>query len=70
MTLGEDGALLVNATTQKHFPAISVPVVDTTGAGDSFNAGLAVALAHGESIEQRGRVCDRDAVRWPSPEKE
>ncbi|MGH9493475.1 MAG: PfkB family carbohydrate kinase, partial [Candidatus Sulfotelmatobacter sp.] len=24
---------------------------DTTGAGDAFNAGLAVALAHGDTIE-------------------
>ena len=52
MTLGEKGALLVNASTQKLFPAIEVDVVDTTGAGDSFNAGLAVALANGNNLEQ------------------
>jgi ribokinase len=52
ITLGEQGALLVNAGTQTHFPAISVQPVDTTGAGDAFNAGLAVALAHRSSIEQ------------------
>ena len=52
MTLGEKGALLVDAATQQHFPAVSVRAVDTTGAGDSFNAGLAAALAHGEGMEQ------------------
>ena len=51
MTLGEKGALLFSASTEKHFPAIAVRVKDSTGAGDAFNAGLAVALAHGESIE-------------------
>lgn len=51
MTLGDEGALLVNASTRKHFPAIEVQAIDTTGAGDSFNAGLAVALAYGDRIE-------------------
>src|SRR5579862_1345375 len=52
ITLGEQGALLVNADSQTHFPAIKVRPIDTTGAGDAFNAGLAVALAHGSSFEQ------------------
>ena len=51
MTLGEKGALLFNASAYQHFPAINVQAVDTTGAGDSFNAGLAVAIAKGSSIE-------------------
>lgn len=51
MTLGEKGALLVDGLSEKYFPAIEVRSADTTGAGDAFNAGLAVALAHGESIE-------------------
>ena len=52
ITLGEEGALLVNANCQTRFPAVKVQQVDTTGAGDAFNAGLAVALAHRSSIEQ------------------
>ena len=51
MTLGEDGALIVTKSTSKHIRAIQVPVVDTTGAGDAFNAGLATALAFGEGLE-------------------
>ena len=51
MTLGDKGALLINASSQELFPAIAVRPVDTTGAGDAFNAGLASALAQGDSIE-------------------
>jgi ribokinase len=51
MTQGEKGALLVNASSSRHFPAIRMQAVDTTGAGDAFNAGLSTALAFGESLE-------------------
>lgn len=55
MTLGEAGALIVTPTSSLHIPAIKVPVADTTGAGDSFNAGLALALACGASLEEAVR---------------
>jgi ribokinase len=51
VTLGERGAFLATPTWEKGIPAIKVPAVDTTGAGDAFNAGLAVALAHGAELE-------------------
>jgi ribokinase len=51
MTLGEKGALIVTASSSKHIPAKQLCAVDTTGAGDAFNAGLATALASGESLE-------------------
>jgi ribokinase len=51
MTLGEKGALIVSASSSTHIPAITVAAVDTTGAGDAFNAGLAVALASGADLE-------------------
>lgn len=51
MTLGERGALIVTASSSRHVPATKVRPVDTTGAGDAFNAGLATALASGESLE-------------------
>jgi ribokinase len=51
MTLGEEGALIVTASSSKHVPATRQTAVDTTGAGDAFNAGLATALACRESLE-------------------
>jgi len=55
MTLGEKGALLVTADSSVYVPAIRVPVADTTGAGDAFNAGLAVALSHGANLEDAAK---------------
>lgn len=48
VTLGENGALYHDATQTVHIPAFNAgPVVETTGAGDAFNGGLATALAEG-----------------------
>jgi len=51
MTLGERGALIETSSSSTHVPAVPMLAVDTTGAGDAFNAGLATALASGGSLE-------------------
>jgi ribokinase len=51
MTLGEKGAMIVTAASVTRVPALTMTAVDTTGAGDAFNAGLATALASGASLE-------------------
>lgn len=51
MTLGESGALIVTPNSSTRIPALRMVAVDTTGAGDAFNAGLAMALACGTSLE-------------------
>ena len=50
MTLGEKGALLATAGCVSYVPAMPMAAVDTTGAGDAFNAGLATALAYGAEL--------------------
>jgi ribokinase len=51
MTLGDKGALYHDATRSVHVPVISAgKVVETTGAGDAFNGGFAVALSEGRDV--------------------
>lgn len=53
VTIGKRGALLCNEEGSKVYPAFThLKVIDTTAAGDTFNAGLAVGLAEGRSLEQ------------------
>ncbi len=51
VTLGGNGALYRDAKRSVHVPVISAgPVVETTGAGDAFNGGFAVALSEGRDV--------------------
>ena len=50
LTQGARGALVVDAGGSLHVPAPKIDAVDVTGAGDSFNAALAVALGAGKSL--------------------
>jgi ribokinase len=52
LKLGDAGCFLSTDSMEKHFPAFSVEVRDSTAAGDTFNGALAVALAEGRSIEE------------------
>ncbi len=45
--MGRQGAQMVTDSTEHLYPAFPVEAVDTTAAGDAFNAGLAVGLARG-----------------------
>ena len=56
VTLGGTGALVLTDEVDEVVPALPVEAVDTTGAGDAFNAGFAVALAEGRPL--------LDAVRF------
>jgi ribokinase len=55
VTVGADGALLVDGDRVTALPAPAVEVVDTTGAGDAFNGVLAAALAGGDDLEDAAR---------------
>jgi len=51
VTLGKEGALVVNSKKTTHVPTFKeVKIVDTTGAGDAFNGGLAIALSEGKNL--------------------
>ncbi len=56
--LGARGAYLVTRDLEQSIPAFSVPVVDTTGAGDAFMGALAVALAEGKPLPEAIRFAN------------
>ena len=63
LTLGERGCLCVTADGSEHIPGFAIPeVVDTTGAGDAFNAALAVALAEGRPLREAARFANAAAA--------
>ncbi len=62
VTLGAQGAQIVTAAESAHVPTFAVDVVDTTGAGDAFNAGLAVALAEGKPLPEAARFANATAA--------
>lgn len=58
VTLGEKGALLLTGHTEVMYEAVKRKAVDTTAAGDIFNAAVAVKLAQGESIDRAIRFAN------------
>ena len=55
ITLGKNGSLLSTATQEIHVPPMIVDVVDTTGAGDAYNGGLATGISEGMDLLQAAR---------------
>jgi ribokinase len=62
VTLGADGALVVEHGRARHVPAVPVRPVDTTAAGDAFCGGLADALAAGATLEDAAQRAVRVAA--------
>lgn len=52
ITLGDKGCLLVKDKKYKYYPAFKVKALDTTGAGDIFNAAFATMIAKENSIDE------------------
>lgn len=50
VTRGPLGVLWTGAEGTRHLPAVRAEAVDSTGAGDAFNAGLAVGLAESGAL--------------------
>ena len=55
-TCGADGVLLVDADGAERVPAFEVDVVDTTGCGDAFSAGLLRGLALGNDRREAAEL--------------
>ena len=60
-TLGSRGALYVTRDGPRLYPAFKVKPVDTTAAGDTFNAAFAVRLAEGAGADEAIRFANAAA---------
>lgn len=56
LTLGKDGVMVSDRTKVKKFPSFARHVVDTTGAGDAFWAGMYSSLLRGKDIFEAART--------------
>ncbi|BDG81805.1 ribokinase [Bacillus subtilis] len=61
ITEGKQGVRYSTGSKERIIPSFPVEPVDTTGAGDTFNAALAVALAEEKDIEAALRFANRAA---------
>ena len=57
-TLGARGSFLANTSGGRHFPALVVRAIDTTGAGDAFNGALALFLSRGQPVPNAIRLAN------------
>lgn len=63
LTMGVEGAWIAEAGIPQHVPALAVEAADSTGAGDTFNAGLAVGLLEGRTFRSAAQfACAAAAV--------
>ena len=62
LKLGEQGAFLQSASESGHHPGFKVDAVDTTAAGDTFNAALAIALAEDRAMSEAIRFANAAAA--------
>ncbi len=62
VTRGRQGALVVTKDEAAEHPGFEVPVVDTTGAGDTFHAAYLAAALRGESLAARLRLANATAA--------
>lgn len=62
VTMGADGALVVEPGRTTHVPALRVVAVDATAAGDSFCAGLVDAVLDGADPVEAARFATRVAA--------
>ncbi|WDI00523.1 ribokinase [Paenibacillus urinalis] len=61
ITEGKNGVRYYDGTEEILVPSYAVEAVDTTGAGDTFNAAFAVALAEGKSLQDSIKFANRAA---------
>ena len=62
MTLGKDGAIVTNGDETLKFKTFATEIVDTTGAGDAFFAGVAIGMTYGKELKEAVEIGTRLAA--------
>ena len=62
ITLGKDGALIMDQQRQVHIPGVEVKAIDTNGAGDMFAGAMLYGLTKGLSLADAGRLASHAAA--------
>ena len=59
VTLGADGCIYIDQNGCGYYPSYNVDVIDTTGAGDSFFAGIVIGLTYGKTLAESAVIGTR-----------
>lgn len=62
ITKGKAGIVYYNKELEQIIPSHTVDVVDTTGAGDTFNGAFAYAIASGNDVQQACKFANAAAA--------
>ncbi|MFH1905703.1 MAG: carbohydrate kinase family protein [bacterium] len=62
LKMGADGCLVCNKDKKEHVPTSAQKIVDTTGAGDCFNAGFIAGLVNGRNPKQAAVIGSKAAA--------
>jgi len=61
LTMGAEGSMIAHGASRMHIPVYDIEVVDTTGCGDAYTAGLIAGLADGRSLLECGHLATASA---------
>ncbi|MGM0481734.1 MAG: adenosine kinase [Pseudomonadota bacterium] len=62
ITLGKDGALIVDNERQVYVPGVTVDAMDSNGAGDMFAGAMLYGITQGMSLADAGRLASHAAA--------
>ncbi|WP_404401541.1 adenosine kinase [Idiomarina seosinensis] len=62
ITLGKDGALVIDNERQVYIPGVKVDAVDTNGAGDMFAGAMLYGMTQGMTLADAGRLASHAAA--------
>lgn len=72
VTDGPNGAYAYDGKVFLHMPVIDVPVVERTGAGDSFSTGVIAAIVKGKDLDEAlrwGQFNSASVIQYIGPQK-